>query len=295
MKSENLVKKVFWLSMTFLFMSLSSADAANYTLAVNAGTKGAEWNRFYEKCIASCHAYTVLHSAYGRNISNALKKAHAEAGFQYLRCHGILDNDVAPFKSAGVYDWTNLDAIYDSVVAAGMRPEVELSFMPPALASASSSLTLWYNGVQPSNKPPSNWTTWGNFITALVQHIESRYGAAEVRNNWYFEIWNEPDWMYSGLTDYLTLYDNTVKAIGAADPLIKVGGPAQSGPSSLGSIATLVSHCKSSGSKLDFVSWHRYANDGGYSGTLANSNSISDFAKAVVDQIKTSGFNGLSI
>jgi len=297
MKSGKWLKRELYLSITLLFFVIANAGATNYTLTVNAGTKGAAWNRFYEQCVASCHAYTILHSAYGRNISNALKKAHAEAGFQYLRCHGILDDDVAPYKSAGTYDWTNLDAIYDSVVAAGMRPEVEISFMPTALINSTSkaSFSPWYNNKTPVAGPPSNWTTWGNFITALVQHLETKYGAAEVRNNWYFEIWNEPDWMYTGLTDYLTLYDNTVKAIGAADPQIRVGGPAQSGPSSLNSIATLVSHCKSSGSKLDFVSWHRYSNDNGYSGSLANANSISDFAKAIVDQIKSSGFTGLSI
>ena len=297
MKSGKWLKRVLYLAFALILFVIGNVGASNYTLTVNAGTKGAAWNRFYEKCIASCHAYTVIHSAYGRNISNALKKAHAEAGFQYLRCHGILDDDVAPYKSAGTYDWTNLDAIYDSVVAAGMRPEVELSFMPTALLNSTSkaAFNLWYNNKTPLAGAPSNWTTWGNFITALVQHLETRYGAAEVRSNWYFEIWNEPDWMYTGLSDYMTLYDNTVKAIGAADPQLRVGGPAQSGPSSLNSVATLISHCKSSGSKLDFVSWHRYSNDNGYSGSLANANSINDFAKAIADQIKSSGYTGLSI
>jgi xylan 1,4-beta-xylosidase len=278
-----------------LLLGFISAQAANYTLAVNAGTKGAAWNRFYERCVASCHAYTVLNSAYGRNISNALKKAHAEAGFQYLRCHGIMDADVGPYVNATTYNWANVDKIYDSVVAAGMRPEVEISFMPPALASGTSTLGLWYNGVTANNQPPSNWTTYKTFITAFVTHLESRYGVTEVRNNWLFEIWNEPDWMYTGLTAYLTLYDNTVQAIIAADPNVRVGGPAQSGPSSLGSISTLVNHCKTNNVKLDFVSWHRYANDNGYSGSLCNANSINDFAKAIADQIKTLGFTGLNI
>lgn len=301
MKSFNWLTRILFVGVLILSFSTVCTMAANYTINVGAGTKTGAWNRFYEQCIASCHAYTVLHSAYGRNISNALKKAHAEAGFEYLRCHGILDNDVAPYTSAGVYNWTNMDAIYDSVKAAGMRPEVELSFTPPALASGSSSLSLWYNGVQPNNKPPTgtnnSWTNWTNFITAMIQHLETRYGAAEVRANWYFEIWNEPDWMYSGLTDYMTLYDKTVGAIIAADPLVKVGGPAQSGPSSLNSISQLVSHCKSSGSKLDFVSWHRYANDADntVSGSTADPSAINTFAKAIVNQIKTSNFIGISI
>jgi xylan 1,4-beta-xylosidase len=273
----------------------SLAQAANYTLTVNAGTKTGAWNRFYEKGVASCHAYTVINSSFGRNIANALKIAHDSAGFQYHRCHGVLDDDVHPYVAAGSYNWTNMDTIYDRVILAGMRPVVEISFTPPAIASAASTLSLWYNGVQPNNQPPNNWTNWRNFITAMVQHLETRYGAAEVRNNWLFEIWNEPDWMYTGFTPYLTLYDNTAAAIVAADANIRVGGPAQSGPSSIGSVSSLIDHCRSGSVKLDFVSWHRYANDNGYGGQVSNPNSMNSFCRAMDSLVRAKSFTGLSV
>jgi len=274
-------------------------DAANYTFTVNAGSKTGAWNRFYERGVTSCHAYTVIRSAYHRNISRALKIAHDSAGFQYLRCHGILDDDVAPYTSAGVYNWTNLDKIYDSVVAAGMKPAVEISFMPSALCgSGTGSFSLWYNGNTPKGGPPSSWANWRAFIIAFVQHLETRYGATEVRNNWLFEIWNEPDWMYTGWAPYLVLYDSTSRAIKAADSLVKIGGPACEGSWSSSAVATMIQHCKTANSKLDFISWHRYANDvldAGVAGGVSKPSSISDYAKALNIVCANNGFTGLNI
>ena len=74
-----------------------------------------------------------------------------------------------------------------------MRPFVEISFMPTALASDATKIQtlLWYNNQSPNISPPRDWTVWQTFMQNLVQHLETRYGAAEVRNNWYFEVWNE--------------------------------------------------------------------------------------------------------
>ena len=66
-------------------------------------------------------------------------------------------------------------------------------------------------------------------MSAFLTHLESRYGAAEVRNNWFFELWNEPGWMYGGgggQSGYLTLYDSTEVAFAATDPQVRLGGPA---------------------------------------------------------------------
>jgi len=204
-------------------------------IVVDAAQKGQPWSRFYEKGVACDHAHTLISTAYGRNAQAALKKGHDQAGFQYVRFHGVLDSDIGVYSETNgtpAYNWTNFDQVYDGIVAAGMRPVVELSFTPPDLSSTPSKIltTLWYNSVSPTISPPKDWTKWQNFMTAIVQHLETRYGADEVRNNWYFEVWNEPSWMYSlGDAGYNELYGNTVKGLVAGDPLVKVGGPAGSG------------------------------------------------------------------
>ena len=112
--------------------------------------------------------------------------------------------------------------MYDAVVAAGMRPIVEISFTPPALASNAAQIQaqLWYNGVSPNISKPIDrrpsagalptWDHWQKFMADIVRHLEERYGADEVRNNWYFEVWNEATWMYAaGAAGYNELYRNT--------------------------------------------------------------------------------------
>jgi xylan 1,4-beta-xylosidase len=276
---------------------LFSVQAASYTIAVNAATKTGSWNRFYERGVACDHMYTVLSTAYGRGIKNAMKIARDSAGFQYVRGHGVLDDDVAVYRGVGNYSWTNFDRIFDSIVAVGMKPIVEISFMPGALATARTCVTnVWYNGVCGYSCAPSNWPEWVAFIRAIIAHCETRYGAAEVRNNWYFELWNEPNWMYAcGGQDngYLRLYDSTAVAVSAQDPLVRLGGPAENGGSSPGFIPTFIQHCRTYNKKLDFVTYHRYSND--YDGTGNHDNdapSMNTFHRQIVDLCRNNNFTG---
>jgi len=274
-------------------------------LVVDAGQKGQAWNRFYEKVVAADHANTVLTTAYGRNIQAALKKGHDQAGFGYVRFHGILDDDVGVYAEPGgvpTYTWTKLDQIYDAIVAAGMRPFVEISFMPKALASDQTKVQtlLWYNNQSPNISPPRDWTVWQTFMQNLVQHLETRYGAAEVRNNWYFEIWNESSWMYSaGNPGYNQLYQMTVQGLLRADPMLKVGGPAESQGGSTFMVDSIIKFSKtaSNNAKLDFVSYHAYGQSSATSLALANPGSTNntatiDFHNAIMNIVKTDAFTG---
>ncbi|HVZ87131.1 MAG TPA: hypothetical protein VHG72_09180 [Polyangia bacterium] len=268
-------------------------------IVVNAGQKGQPWSRFYEMAVASDHANTILSTAYGRNSQGAIKKAHDQAGFQYIRFHGILDSDIGVYgenNGTPVYTWTRFDQVYDAITGAGMRPIVEISFTPPSLASSNMILTnLWYNNVSPNISKPADWTKWENFMQAIVQHLEGRYGVAEVQGHWFFEVWNEPSWMYQGGdAGYNELYMHTARGLLAGDPLVKVGGPAGSAGETPGLLSGLVSYTKSNNLKLDFVSWHRYANDNG--GAYADANVMASFYDSLMQNtINASGFKGLVI
>jgi xylan 1,4-beta-xylosidase len=285
---------------------LFPAFAASYTITVNGGTRTGRWNRFYERAVASDHMYTIISSAYGRNICNAMRKGHDEAGFQYIRGHGILDADVNVYTETtggiAVYNWTNFDKIYDSIITAGMKPIVEIGFMPPALAAApvsgvtgSTINNVWYNGVGGNWCAPKDWTKWESLVKALIVHVEGRYGAAEVRNNWFFELWNEPNWMYGGgggLEGYKTLYNHTSAAVRAQDALIRLGGPAESGGSTSCCLSGFLSYCKTNNCKLDFVSYHNYANDGSTK-DCDPTDMLAFYKSGVVDVCKANSFSGL--
>jgi xylan 1,4-beta-xylosidase len=277
------------------------AAAAEVTIAVDAGTAVRAWNRFYEKAVAADHAHTLLCTTYGRNAQNALRKAHAQAGFQYVRFHGIFNDDVAVYSEdasgAPSYDWSRVDAIYDAIVDAGMRPMIEVSFTPTALASEADKIQtlLWYNNKSPNVSPPigsaGDWGKWTALMAAFVRHLEERYGAEEVRANWYFEVWNEPSWMYSaGVGGYFELYRNTVAGLLQGDPGLRVGGPAGSAGETPSSIRALITGSINLGTKLDFLTYHRYGDDNGL--PIADVTDAVAFHKEVLNVVDTTVVRG---
>ena len=283
-------------------------------MTADAASPGAQWSRFYEGAVATDHANTILTAAWGRNAQNALKKGHDEAGFRYARFHGILNRDIGVYPETApalatetpAYNWERFNAVYDAVVAAGMRPIVEISFTPPALASNATQIQaqLWYGGVSPNIskpiKPPTaeagavaTWEHWQKFMADIVIHLEERYGAEEVRANWYFEVWNEATWMYGpGAGGYNELYYNTVLGLLRGDPQVKVGGPADSGGNSLNAIPSLIDFVKAHPDiKLDFITYHRYGQDSA-SKTIGEAGDFVTWKHTLFNMVAAKGFTG---
>jgi xylan 1,4-beta-xylosidase len=244
-------------------LSLAAPDvlAAPYTITVDAGTELGPLNRFWQESVGADHLYTVLGSAEGATAQSAYTLAATELGMKTVRGHGILNDDVGIYTEVGgqpVYTWDNYDQIMDFILAQGMKPLVELSFMPSALASGSETFG-WYNGHPGNITPPKDYDRWQALIYNLAQHSIERYGAAEVES-WYFEVWNEPDLadFFSGTQqEYLQMYDRAEAGLMQASPNLKVGGPSVAIIGS-GWIGALIDHCMNDGKKLDFISWHKY-------------------------------------
>ena len=120
----------------------------------------------------------------------------------------------------------------------GVRPMVELGFMPKDLAATVPGITEYQlHYPKPtmggaSNNPPKDYKMWGELVRHYVAHLVERYGRQQV-STWYFEVWNEPDISYWHGTpeEYFKLYDYAVAGVRAALPNAKVGGPASTGPS----------------------------------------------------------------
>ena len=138
-----------------------------------------------------------------------------------------------------IYDFTILDGIFDEYKAAGVRPMVELGFMPKDLAADLPSRQVPYQVHYPkstvsgaSNNPPKDYEKWGELIRVVTAHFVERYGKENVLQ-WYFEVWNEPDidYWHSSAEDYWKLYDYAVANVKAVLPAASVGGPATTGPS----------------------------------------------------------------
>ena len=106
----------------------------------------------------------------------------------------------------------------------GLRPVVELSFMPRDLARDPGQTVFSYGAII---SPPRDWDRWGDLVGALAAHLVQRYGADEVTGHWAFEVWNEPnlDVFWSGTREeYFRLYDVSARAIKSVHPGLRVGG-----------------------------------------------------------------------
>lgn len=164
-----------------------------------------------------------------------LKLAHDSCGFQYVRMHGLFNDDmfVCFEKPNGtiVYNWQYIDDLYDHMLALGVRPFVELSFFPKCIAAKNSMLDMWYRANVSVDS--TSFTKWHNLIEAFAKHLIERYGIDEV-SNWYFEVWNEPNLTGTGgffhgtKSDYFRLYKESATALKAVSPRLRVGGPATS-------------------------------------------------------------------
>ena len=217
------------------------------------------------------HAATLLRT----DVAEHIKRIHAELGIKYIRFHGIFDDDMLCYQALGdnanfgglpkskqccAYNFHEVGRVYDNVLAAGLKPFVELSFMPSRLASGSKRgfphRRYWNNITM-----PKSLAKWQEFIRAFIRFIIDRYGKEEVES-WYFEVWNEPDlgcFFKGSQKDYFKLYKATAEAVKSVDPALKVGGPSTSACRWVGDF---VAFCKQSGSPVDFVTTHHYPGDG---------------------------------
>jgi xylan 1,4-beta-xylosidase len=165
----------------------------------------------------------------GAELREALRRVHDELGVGSVRAHGILCDDLGAYREIDgepVHDFTGIDRVYDMVVALGMRPVVELGFMPRDLARDPDRTVFAYGA---TISPPADWDRWADLVRALAAHLVDRYGRGEVRDHWLFEVWNEANLsvFWSGTpAEYWRLYEVSARAVKDVDPGIRVGGPA---------------------------------------------------------------------
>ena len=202
----------------------------------------------------------------------------------HIRAHHLLTsgNGVAELKWSStnvfslddngkpVYDYKILDGIFDEYKAAGVRPMVELGFMPKDLAENPEPYQIHYPKSTisgGSNNPPKDYKLWGELVKNVTAHLVQRYGKEEV-SKWYFEVWNEPDipYWHSTPENYYKLYDYAVAGVRSALPGAMVGGPASTGPGNPKAATFLTNFLKhvDSGKSaatggavpMDFISFH---------------------------------------
>jgi xylan 1,4-beta-xylosidase len=209
----------------------------------------------WEHTTGSGHATLALRADW----QEQLRRCHTELGIRRVRFHGLLSDHVGTLvRHDGrlLYSFFNADRIWDSLLAAGMQPFVELSFMPGALASGKKTVFNYAGNVT----PPKKTAQWAELIRRLARHAVERYGKREVRT-WNFEVWNEPNLkaFWSGTQNqYFDLYAATARALKGVDSALRVGGPATSENAWLDEFVDYTNRAKI---PVDFITTHYYPTD----------------------------------
>ena len=218
--------------------------------------------------IGNDHACQMLRT----DVCEHVKLAHDELGLSYIRFHGIFDDDLLVIQRLTDYfnfaamPWADkiretsfrqIANVFDNVLKCGMKPFVELSFMPGAIAKGKKIGLRYRNRID----MPKKTELWCELIENFIRFLLDRYGREEVES-WYFEVWNEPDlpiFFHGKQSDYFRLYAETAKTIKSVDPALRVGGPSTS---ACRWIPEFRRYCEENHIPCDFLTTHHYPGDG---------------------------------
>ena len=247
------------LSAVLLAPSAATLLRAQETVTIDAAAPTTPFPHFWEQMFGSGRAILSLREPW-RDDLRAVKKV---TDFKWVRFHGILDDEVGVYAEDRhgnpVYNFAYVDEIYDGLLKNGVRPLVEISFMPKQLAFNPYDLhVFWYH---PNVSPPRSMEEWDDLMTHFARHLVDRYGIDEV-SQWYFEVWNEPNIDFWGgvprQQSYFDLYDHTARDLKSVSLRLRVGGPATAAASW---IPAFLNHVSENHIPIDFVSTHGYADD----------------------------------
>lgn len=203
-----------------------------------------------------------------KEYQEQLQLVQEKIGFQYIRGHGLFSDDMAIYQeyqdtdgtTKVEYNFTYLDLVMDSYRTLGIRPFLELGFMPERLASGTQTVFYWNGNVT----PPKSSRGWADLVQATLRHLMERYGADEVLQ-WPIEVWNEPNlagfWKDADMEAYFSLFAETFAAVKEVDARFRVGGPAICGVDDERWMEEFLKFCDRKKIPLDFVTRHHYTSE----------------------------------
>lgn len=207
-------------------------------------------------CIGSGRMGLALMREYQEELEYVQSRLH----FSHIRAHGLFCHDLAICCRRGgklSYNFTYLDRVMDFYRSLGLRPFLELGFMPEALASGTQTVFVWKGNVT----PPKEHREWAELVQATLRHLMERYGTDEVVQ-WPIEVWNEPNlnafWQDADMNAYFELFRTTFLAVKAVDSRFRVCGPAVCGGDDEIWIKAFLAYCQEQGLAVDAITRHHY-------------------------------------
>lgn len=150
-----------------------------------------------------------------------------EIGFEYIRFHGIFADELLLYNETTTdepyFNFNHVDRLLDGLVSKGLKPMIELGFMPTSLGRSDKNMFWWKSNIS----PPKSMNNWLQLLRAFFCHIINRYGVVEIRQ-WLFEFWNEPDvpdvFWDGSREEFFEFFYESHRCIKAIDDKIRLGG-----------------------------------------------------------------------
>lgn len=224
--------------------------------------QGKALDHTWKKLMTVGKAKEVLFAEVQRHI----KQLQQEIGFQYIRFHGIFDDEMMIYgeneRGEVSLNFAYSDSLFDFLLSAGLKPFLELSFLPRQLAGDGSTTVFYKKSLVGS---PKDLGKWNQLIHQFITHYIRRYGIHEVRQ-WYFEVWNEPEihiFWPDTYEAYCELFIQTFQTIKSIDPELRVGGPGVLSLTLMQSdwLTRFMQDVCRRNVKPDFISFHSYPYD----------------------------------
>ncbi|MBO7449984.1 MAG: xylan 1,4-beta-xylosidase [Clostridiales bacterium] len=224
------------------------------------------FNNHVDSCIGTGRMGLALQKEY----LDQLEFVQKYIGFKHIRGHGLFSDDMAIYQERDMsrfgegitidYNFTYLDLVMDSYRRLGLKPYLELGFMPNKMASGEQTIFYWKGNVT----PPKDYDAWAKLLKVTLEHLISRYGLEEVLT-WPVEVWNEPNlkgfWKDASKEEYFKLFKVSFNAVKSVNKDFKVGGPAVCGGSDKEWIQAFLEFCDKEDIRPDYISRHHYCTD----------------------------------
>ncbi len=163
------------------------------------------------------------------DIQNILRRVQKEIHYRYIYFNGILSDDLhvcfTNNEGGVVYNFSYIDKILDFLMEIGLKPFLQFTYMPEALAKNPDHVLLGHLVSE-----PDDLHSWCNLIRAFMEHILSRYHLAEILQ-WKFSVWYQPNtparlFGFSKISDFYRFYQDTYNTVKSFDSAICFGTPA---------------------------------------------------------------------
>ncbi|MBL7813778.1 MAG: beta-xylosidase [Saprospiraceae bacterium] len=278
------MKQIRLIILFFLFSSILIAQQKPIIIDVDMSKTVGEMRPFWSYFGYDEPNYTYQKD--GQKLLTELKQLSPTT--VYVRAHNLLTskgNSPAPDLKWGftdaykedkngnpIYNWTVVDSIIDEYVKRGMKPLMEIGFMPKDLSTKpepyehtwSKGGNIWTGWTY----PPKDYNKWRELVHQWAKHSIDRYGKTEV-TSWLWEVWNEPDIGYWSGTfeEYCKMYDYAADGLKKACPECTIGGPHTTSPRSdkaYSYLTRFIEHCLKGtnyatgkiGTPLQYIGFH---------------------------------------